>query len=62
MGRSETPAPTKYDIDPDNPKFPKTPNSVIGKERRKTWIEVVEKNDSPGPAYLYPSKHMVLKG
>ena len=60
MGRSETPGPTKY-MYLDNPKFQKTPNSVIGKERRKTWIELMSKNESPGPANLYPSKHLVLK-
>jgi len=39
-----------------------SPRVVIGKSAKVCWFDVVARNDSPGPASLYPSHHFSSKG
>jgi len=39
-----------------------SPRVVIGKSPKVCWFDVVARNDSPGPASVYPSHHFSSKG
>lgn len=39
----------------------RSPSPTIGRAARGSWIDMVSRNDSPGPGGLYPSLHFVSK-
>jgi len=62
VGLNHSPGPANYLINASFTSLTKkAPTPFIGKASRKTWIEEASLSDSPGPANLYPSKHLVLK-